>query len=281
MAPFSSAPVCNQGAADCDTQSIIRAWYTRLQFPAEFDAEFEAALSAYTVPADATVENYDVKEEDGKKNLLHFLYFCEETKRRYTALGLPEEILLATLADIVVYTKHWSGIKGTLVLFELPWLMRHLTARIFRLGRLQFCAGKSECDIPEIGVKRDDPILEVHIPEGEKLSTEACLAAFDAARDFFARYYPGLTYACFTCHSWLLDETLRKYLSEGSNILRFGDLFTRLFADKSDALLHYIFRWDTTEKNLSDFTPTNAFAARIKAAVEAGEEFHETYGWRA
>ena len=61
------------------TQEIIRAWYTRLQFPKEFDAEFDAALSAYTVPADAKIEDYDIKEEDGKKNLLHFLYFCEET----------------------------------------------------------------------------------------------------------------------------------------------------------------------------------------------------------
>ena len=231
MAPFSSAPVCNQGAADCDTRRVIRAWYTRLQFPTEFDAEFDAALLAYTVPADAKIEDYDVKEEDGKKNLLHFLYFCEETARRYAALGISEEILLATLADIVTYTKHWSGIKGTLVLFELPWLRRHLTVRIFRLGRLQFCTGKSECDIPKIGVKKEDPILEVHIPEGEKLSTDACLASFDEARAHFAKYSPDFTYACFTCHSWLLDETLRKYLSEGSNILLFGDLFTRLFSD--------------------------------------------------
>ena len=263
------------------TKEIIRAWYTRLHFPAEFDAEFDQALSAYTVPEDAGVENYDVKEEDGKRNLLSFLYFCEEAKRRYAALGIPEEILLATLADIVTYTKHWSGIKGTLVLFELPWLVRHLSARIFRLGRLQFCTGKSECDIPAIGVKKNDPVLEVHIPEGEKLSTEACLAAFDEARAFYAKYFPDVAYTCFTCHSWLLDETLRKYLSAGSNILAFGDLFTRLHADKSDALLHYIFRWDTTEKNLADFPPTNAFAARIKAAVASGEEFHETYGYVA
>lgn len=264
-----------------NTKEIIRAWYTRLQFPTAFDAEFDAALSAYTVPEDAKIEDYNIEEKDGKKNLLHFLYFCEEAKRRYAALGIPEEILLATLADIVTYTKHWSGIHSSLVLFELPWLRRHLTARIFRLGRLQFCTGKSECDIPAIGVKKDDPILEVHIPEGEKLSTDACLASFDEARVFFAKYYPDFAFTCFTCHSWLLDETLRKYLSEGSNILAFGNLFTRLHADKSDALLHYIFRWDTTEKNLSEFAPSNAFAARIKAAVESGEEFHETYGYVA
>jgi hypothetical protein len=167
------------------------------------------------------------------------------------------------------------------VLFELPWLRRHLSANIFRLGRLQFCTGKAECDIPAIGAKKEDPVLEVHIPEGEKLSTEACLAAFDKARAFFAKYYPDFSFSCFTCHSWLLDETLRKYLSDGSNILRFGDLFTRLHADKSDALLHYIFRWDTTEKNLSEFAPKSAFAARIKSAVESGVAFHETYGYVA
>lgn len=264
-----------------NTKKIIRAWYTRLQFPREFDAAFEDALASYDISPDTCMEQYDTGCEDGKKNLLSYLYMCEEAARRYAALGIPEDILLATLADIVTYTKHWSGIKGELVLFELPWLRRHLSAKIFRLGRLQFCAGVAECDIPAIGAKKDDPILEVHIPEGEKLSIDACLAAFDQARAFFPHYFPNAPFACFTCHSWLLDETLKGYLSEGSNILAFGDLFTRLHAEKSDALLHYIFRWDTTEKNLSDFTPTNAFAARIKSAVESGEEFHETYGWRA
>ena len=76
------------------TKEIIRAWYTRLHFPAEFDAEFDHALSTYTVPEDATIENYDIKEEDGKKNLLSFLYFCEETARRYAALGIPEEMVM-------------------------------------------------------------------------------------------------------------------------------------------------------------------------------------------
>lgn len=262
-------------------KETIRAWYTRLPFPKAFDAEFEKALASYEIDPATRIEDYDVKSEDGKKNLLSYLYMCEETARRYAALGIPEDILLATLEDIVTYTKHWSGIKGELVLFELPWLRRHMSAKIFRLGRLQFCTGVSECDIPAIAVKKGDPILEVHIPEGEKLATDACLAAFDAARAFFPKYFPDAPFTCFTCHSWLLDETLRGYLSEGSNILAFGNLFTRLHADKSDALLHYIFRWDTTEKNLADFQPSNPFAARIKAAVESGVAFHETYGYVA
>ena len=139
---------------NASTKEIIRAWYARLPFPREFDTEFEKALASYEIDPATCIEDYDVKSEDGKKNLLSYLYMCEETARRYAALGISEEILLATLEDIVTYTKHWSGIKGELVLFELPWLRRHMSAKIFRLGRLQFCTGKAECDIPAIGAKK-------------------------------------------------------------------------------------------------------------------------------
>ncbi len=55
-----------------------------------------------------------------------------------------------------------------------------------------------ECDIPCRDVKVGVNVLEIHIPEGEPLSKEACLQSVEAAR---------------------------KFLKPESNVLQFGRMF--------------------------------------------------------
>lgn len=255
------------------TAPIIRKWYERIGFPSKYDKAFHTALEEIEVSPTATLEDYDKASDDGVKNFLHYLYFCEETERRYVQRGIPEEILLDTLSDLVIWTDIWSEIKGGLYLGELPWLSLHLSARLFKLGRLQFAFPAP--DSPE-----EKGTVQVHIPAVGKLSEELCLASLEKARAFFATYFPEYEYDRFTCHSWLLDETLKKYLPPESNILHFGDLFTRTESEDADSLLRYIFRWDTTRATLADLPATSSFASRVKKAVlEEGETFHLTLGY--
>ena len=170
-----------------DAKSIVRKWYAALGFPTDMDAPFTAALDRVEIAPDAVAKDYDVNEEDGEKNLVYFLYFSEALSQQYKQKGIPEEILIDTLHDIVVWTKTWSSIKGGLYLGELSWLKRHLTMQLFKLGRLQFCMAPSEFDIPLKGVKVGTPVIEVHIPEGEPLYTDACLSSLNKARAFFAQ----------------------------------------------------------------------------------------------
>ena len=121
-------------------------------------------------------------------------------------------------------------------------------------------------------------MLEIHIPEGEHLTEGACLDAIQSAREFFARYFPDFSYAAFTCHSWLLDDRLKEYLSEESGILRFAALFDKVAADESTALLRYLFTWDTTRLNLRHRYPTSSLAAKVQRAVCRGERFYEVLG---
>lgn len=255
------------------TAQIICKWYERIGFPQKYDEAFYEAVDTVTVSPEATVEEYDKGCEDGIKNLLHYLYFCEETERRYLERGIPEEILLDTLSDIVIWTDIWSEIKGGLYLGEIAWLGLHLSARLFKLGRLQFAFPPKD-NIKEKGT------MQIHIPAVGKLDNGACLASVDAARSFFACYYPEYEYDRFTCHSWLLDETLKKYLAPSSNIIQFGDLFTRTEKEDAFSLLQYIFRWDTRKETLDRFPATTSLAARVKKAVlEEGETFHLTFGY--
>lgn len=276
-------PLQNANADGADNKraeicSIAKKWYELLNFPERFDKEFEIALQNAKLPNLTTLENYDRSCSDGKVNLISFLYFCEDVKNKYEKNGIPESILIDTLGDVALWCETWSQVKGELYLGELGWLTRHLKMKLFKLGRLQFCMGKAEKEITEFDVKAGDDVLEVHIPAGDKLDIDECKKSFSQAKEFFAEFFPDFKYTVFTCHSWLLDPTLKKHLSENSNIIKFGDMWTRIENDDSNALIRYIFRWDANEENLRDMTPPSSFAQRVKDAILRGETFHETLG---
>ncbi len=252
-----------------EVNKIIEKWYKALSFPAAYDEHFYHALQEYEIPADTNIENYDIHCEDGLRNLLSFLYMCESLEHKYAAHGIDRTVLLDTLYDIVIFTNVWSELKPPLYLGQLNWLIRHLTMRIFRLGRLQFEMSKT---------KDGTPILDIHIPAIGKMTRDACLESIDRAQVFFAKHFPEHEWAHFSCHSWLLDTTLDAYLPQNSNIRNFREMFTLQESNPSFTMLRYIFRWDTTKENLASVVPCNAFGEKIKNAVLGGVQFYETKG---
>ncbi len=261
-----------------DTAAVCEKWYKRLCFPSEYDAEFAAALKAYHISDAISVETYPLGEQDGKRNLLSFLYFCEELSKKYEEKGIPEEILLATLGDLVLWTDAWSDVKGELYLGELAWLSLTMRMRLFRIGSLEFMANKAHADCEALGLKAGDPIVEVHIPAGADLSKEAVRTSLEEAAAFFAKYFPEHKLTHFTCHSWLLDPALDALLPKTSNILAFRDLFTPISADESYAALRYVFRWNTNRRNLKGAVCASSLAERMKRYVLSGGVLHEALG---
>ena len=225
-----------------------------------------------------TVENYPVDSKDGGRNLLTYLYLCEKLSEEYKAKGIPEGILIDTLKDIVRWTETYTDINGRLYLGELHWLERHLAGQLYKVGRLQYCMAGAERDMPKYGLKKGDPIMEIHIPADGRLTIEECNESIEAAKDFFKKYFPEYDYQYFTCHSWLLDTKLKEVLPESSNILKFAQLFDVLAEDDSSALIKYIWSWDMTERKLKNAPPINNLATKVKEKMLKGEIFHESLG---
>ena len=69
------------------------------------------------------------------------------------------------------------------------------------------------------------PVLDVHIPEGEPLDIDACLASFQFAISFFATHFPEKKFAAFSGNSWLLGQPLIDALPPQLNLPRFQQLF--------------------------------------------------------
>lgn len=264
---------------DREVSAIIERWYRRIGFPEKYDGEFYRALSEIYVSPDTDIEFYDEKSVDGKRNFLSLLYMCESLSEKYAKKGIPESVLDATLKDIRIWTELWSDIKGELFLGQVFWLKYHLTMKLFRIGRLQFCHTMAGKAYPEYGISERDGTLDVHIPADGRLDIDECLRSFEAAKEFYAAYFPEKQYTYFNCHSWLLDETLKKYLPRESNIIRFGDMFERIASDVSDDLFRYIFRWDVKNRDLlAGHTPQSRLGNTIKDAAMRGEVFHNTLG---
>jgi hypothetical protein len=64
-----------------------------------------------------------------------------------------------------------------------------------------------------------DPILDLHVPEGN-LSIEALRDALGQAEPFFDRYYPNHHFVAYVCDSWLFSSQLEMMLGPDSNIVR-------------------------------------------------------------
>ena len=260
-------------------KGIIRKWYEALRFPKQYDAPFYKALAEIPVTDTVTTFSPSYNTENGLRNLLNVLYLCEKTKEEYEKRGIPESILMDTLSDIVIWTNTWSNLKGGLYLCELGWLQYHLRASLFRLGRLQFCMGKAECDIPEANLKEGDPVIEVHIPEGKGMSREACVASIAEAKKFFATYFPEYEYRGVTCHSWLLDPTLAEVLKPESNILAFQSFFKVVKTDPSISILRYTLRWDASLENYRQIPATSSLAEKAKERIGKGGSFYIALGY--
>ena len=261
-----------------NSKEIIVKWYNKLGFPKHYDEEFYSALERYEIDKSLTLDKYDLNCEDGKKNLLYFLYFCEETEKIYKEKGISEDVLTDTLADISRWLDIWSELKGELYLGELDWLSYHLKAKLFKLGRLQFCFADSY-EFKERGIKKGDTVIDTHIPSAGPLLIDECEKSFDFAREFFAKFYPEYKWEVFTCHSWLLGEDLKEILDENSNIIKFQKLFTIDSQYESDSVLSYTIKWKIKRDELPLVDAKSSFAKKVKEKALNGGVFHGGSGY--
>lgn len=259
-------------------KKLIEKWYKKLNFPKVYDEEFYSHLEKFEFENPGPIEDYSTDPDNLPKNLMYHLYFCEQLSEKYKERGIPSDILEATLSDLPIWTKVCFSLYGVVGLRNSQWLKNHLSFKLFRLGRLQFCLGKFGKSFPEIDVCKDEPVIEVHIAEGAPLTSDECDRSFEMAREFFDKFFPSHKYRYFTCHSWLLDKE-NDLIAGSRNIKSFAERFTELEREKSDAVLRYVFRYDTTRESLMMQEAKTSLARKIKDKVADGESFFEVLGY--
>jgi hypothetical protein len=139
---------------------------------------------------------------------------------RYRALGIPEDIMAQSLADVGVKLSTY-GARA-----DLPWLVQVMRADVLAFGRLQFER------------KTIDGVRPLHIPNGGPLTPDEIDNSLTAARAFLGD-------EPMVCTSWMLDPLVQT-LPAHSNVAAFARRFTveegvrSVEADRSVA--NFVFR---------------------------------------
>ena len=161
------------------------------------------------------------------------LKLAVDVKDKYDEVGISEKIYYDTMSDIKIWCEK-TGNKG---IKEYMWLRNHVRFELFRLGRLQFqlyeCKNKA-LPYNKLPFAKGDNLINVHIPEGEKLDEEKCRESFIMAEEFFEKYFADFKYEYFFCESWLLFEDNREFMKPESNIMKFMSLFEICYSVKID-----------------------------------------------
>jgi len=74
----------------------------------------------------------------GMSGLIAFLLALPRARSFYREKGIPQQVLLDTFTDIMVWMKHYYRKHGVWGLGEICWLVHHFSCHVFSIGRLQY-----------------------------------------------------------------------------------------------------------------------------------------------
>ncbi|MDR8413333.1 acyltransferase domain-containing protein [Nonomuraea sp. 3-1Str] len=212
-----------------------------------------------------------------------FLGALPYTRGYHRERGVPEAVSWATFTDLGRTMAAHRRRHGGPGLHAPWWFALHARGLMYDLGRLQFertrlgrttAEGVSRAGLP---VAPGDAAIAVHVPDSKgPMTPEACDAAFARARAFFARHFPEERPRVVTCHSWLLDDQLARYLPAGSNIVAFQRRFHLLHRFEGSDMLAFVLGADA-------YGPELPRRTRLERAIAdhlaAGGTWYGRAGW--
>jgi hypothetical protein len=268
-------------------QKIIKKWYDFFEFDKRLDEPFLQLLWECAIPEGLTVDTAKLSADAGEEQTLTLLYLCDFMEREYERRGLPREMFLTNVRWVKEKIESTYLKNGSFSLGDSEWNRPVFSAKLFRLGRLQFGLGKSPVDIPSKDVKKGDEVLQLHIPSGEKLGFDACVESINRAVSVVEKHFPEFKYRYMTCLSWLLDNSVADLLGEGSNVLKFATLFEIVANNESDSIIRFVYGGGATRADLPNITPKGRFQTALKDEAMRGRVFFcprgviDLEGWRA
>lgn len=127
-------------------------------------------------------------------------------------------------------------------------------------------------------LKEGDPVLDVHIPEGAKMTHELCRDSYRQAAAFFAEFLPEHAAKAFTCTSCLLSPQLRLLLPDSSNIVKFqSDYYCTPVVSDEKQTFERVF--GAIPEDLSQAPRDSALRRAVLDHVMAGHAIHGGSGF--
>ncbi len=246
-------------------------------------AEKASALStAFFADEDVQPEIEALADELGISvplcDLTVYMMFAYQTYYNYLSHGVSQEIYEDSMTDFTVWNLACMRQNDAPGLLQMGWLSMTLKEKLYRIGRFQYeptTFHHGRFAFGDYIVRKGDPVLTIHIPEGAPLTDEVRLDSYRRAEKFFGSHI-------FVCESWLLYPAHRQFLQKGSNIVAFMDDFVMLSSEESRGNIGNLWRMYGFKCDHKDFTslPENTGMQRAykKHLLETGGMTGEGYG---
>ena len=232
----------------------------------------EPLVAALTDPLDAERAEREWEERlQGEKwgVLACLLLAAARAHGEYVRLGIPEKVYKDTMGCFTRFVKEHRALTGEWGFDRGWWAWRMTCLRLFRIGALEY----------EL-LSGEQRALSLHIPSDASLDPEACRSSHEAARAFFAAYFPACARAPVVCSSWLLHPALKELLGGESNIVRFQLLFDLVRVDEDD-LSYRAFVFRRTDGDIADYPEKTTLQRRLKEHLLRGGHMGAALGiWK-
>ncbi|MEE1185795.1 MAG: Gfo/Idh/MocA family oxidoreductase [Acutalibacteraceae bacterium] len=207
-------------------------------------------------------------DENDITRLAVILNLANRVKVQYANHNIADKVFYDTMSDI----KIWCANNGNKGLKNYNWLKNHVTFNLFKIGRLQYQFFK--LDNPTLNyellpVNRDEKVIYIHIPQGEKLTFEECRESIAEAECFFEKNFPEYRFDYFFCESWLLYEKNIEFMKSNSNIIRFQSLFESVYSCQEDhQAIERIF--GSKQEKVQDYPENTSLQKAAKDYIQKG-----------
>ena len=255
-------------------KNIARKWFDKLDFDKALCEKFPELLERAEINEEVNASNAILSREAGDTVTVTVLYLIDGMWREYQRRGLSEKLFYENVKGIKSRIENAFLKNGEFCPMDFEWNRKMLDGTLWSAGRLQFGLGSSPVDIPSKEVKKGDKVLQLHIPAGQKLGFEDCIASINRAISITEKSYPDFEYKYITILSWVLDNSVKDLLGEGSNVLKFATLFEIVANSKSDSIIRFVFGGGATREDLPGITPNGRFQTALKESALAGREFY-------
>ena len=188
--------------------------------------------------------------------------------RKYGAWHrLPENVWMDTMKCYPRFISEHRRSYGVDGFDRGEWTTRQVSARLFRLGELEY-------ELLEETAGSSEQCISLHIPSDAKLTPDLLNDSVKKAREFLSEYFPDWADLPMCCESWLLSPRLQEWLPESSGIIRFQNAFDIEETDSADETalewVFYIAEGQRASMNPASFPESTSLQRRMKADYLSG-----------
>ena len=210
---------------------------------------------------DALTKIFYDTDPNGYKMLISQLLAALHTREIYKQKRIDDQIFIDTIKCFSRFTGENFVSFGQYGFNRGWWTHRQLSAKIFRLGALEF------------EIEKD--ILSVHIPSDAVMTAEALDYSYSSAESFFAKL--GVKYTGIYCTTWLLCPTLKNILPSSSRILTFQNDYEIISMNPdSTSFMSWVYKKDYP--NLAQLPEDTRLQQELKKLLLAGGSLGDAHG---